>query len=232
MTTRNRRLLLYGSVAEAEPEPPAGEDVTFDAASSGAVVAAATSLTFALTVGAGTNRKLFVGVSKLLDTGTITGITYNSDPLTFIASEGDATSNVHLWYMDAPDSGAANVVVTVDNASVMTAGAIAFSGAAAGAPGTTDSLASDGEAFDSGLIGLETTSYGGVVVAAMPVPTSATAQFDATERYDDDGTALGILAWGASITGTMDPDEFGVPFGAEWTGESDFAWIASIIDPA
>lgn len=80
---------------------------------------ASSSLTFSFTVSSGSNRLLVVFVANRYALGgnEVTGITYNGDSLTYAAAGfdevGTADNYTKLYYMVAPDTGTANVVVTM-----------------------------------------------------------------------------------------------------------------------
>lgn len=71
-----------------------------------------TSLTYSHTV-AGSNR--LIVVDSIVAGATVTGVTYNGTSLTGITQITDDASRIHkLWYLKAPDTGANNVVISVD----------------------------------------------------------------------------------------------------------------------
>jgi uncharacterized repeat protein (TIGR01451 family) len=79
---------------------------------------------------AGTNRLLLVGVSINITNNTattVTGVTYGGTALTKVGAHNDAgnTRRVEQWYMLAPPTGTANVVVTVNIPSAVTEGVVA-----------------------------------------------------------------------------------------------------------
>lgn len=114
-------------------------DVVFDAASNGSTgAAAATSITFAHTVGAGARRLLLVTVHPGSTSATaVSSVTYGGTPLTQLGR----ISNVgptQMWVLYDPPSGAANVVVTLASSIFAVAGAVSFSeaGSVSAAGGT------------------------------------------------------------------------------------------------
>jgi hypothetical protein len=86
--------------------------------------------TFSYTVGAGTNRILFVGTT--IATGnTVSGVTYNGVAMTQLntqAISGATFSNTYLFYLVNPASGAHNIVVTGTGTTFMYSAAESFSG--------------------------------------------------------------------------------------------------------
>lgn len=98
-----------------------------------------TSLTFALTVGSGSGRKLWVGVFCNEDSNGITGITYNSVAMTK-ANESNNTVDHYmnsLWYLDDPSSGSNNVVISRTGSTEITAAASSYSGCGTGVDAST-----------------------------------------------------------------------------------------------
>lgn len=91
----------------------AWSQITFDAASSGN--GSGTSLTYSHTTGSGSNRALIVDVTLYADASqTVSTVTYNGASLSLITSCTAATGGVRVeqWYMVAPATGTADVVVT------------------------------------------------------------------------------------------------------------------------
>lgn len=110
--------------------------IAFDAAVNAA--ASSSPLTFAHTVGAGSDRILFVGVEHN-GTTTVSGITYNGVALTKINAQASGVMNFELWYLSNPASGSNNVVVTTVGAvTLLNASAASYTGAV-GPSGVPDS---------------------------------------------------------------------------------------------
>lgn len=94
----------------------------------------ASSFTYSHTVGAGcvpTNRLLIVAV-ELNDAGgtTVSSITYNGTPMTFVASRQHASGKprVEVYQLVAPPTGTHDVVVTLSGIDKVTIGAISYTG--------------------------------------------------------------------------------------------------------
>src|SRR5438445_5037630 len=125
-------LLVFMLLSAASTEVKA--NIKFDAATSGATGAAGgTSATFSHTVGTGPDRILIVGVSiNINGTATsVTGITFNGSPLTFINSVDDGTAvRAELWFIKLGSGSAvtANVVVTIAASRRFVAGSASFLG--------------------------------------------------------------------------------------------------------
>jgi hypothetical protein len=103
--------------------------IAADAASSAATAGAQSVLTFSHTVGTGTDRLLVVEVSTS-STASVSSVTYGGVALTPLAAVTDGANNVRaeMWYLIAPSSGAANVVVSLSSGHEFVAGATSFSG--------------------------------------------------------------------------------------------------------
>ena len=112
-----------------------------------ATASSTTTLTFAYTVSAGSNRKLVVFTGTELGGSTdptVTSVTYNGTALTFIANQvvvpgtGTFRNNVSGWYLDDasfPTPGTYNIVVTYgQTANDIIAHVVELSGAEQGAP--------------------------------------------------------------------------------------------------
>ncbi len=92
---------------------PAQAVVTVDNVSTGRS-GSPTSMTVSHTTGAGVDRLMLVGVSLLNnDLETVTSVTYNGAPLTFVGQRSQSNdSRVEIWSLLNPPSITANVVVT------------------------------------------------------------------------------------------------------------------------
>jgi len=135
-----KRLLLisvFAFVFFAAPVTHA-DSIAFDNASSSN--ATASSLTYSLTVGSGSNRMLWTSVAFLDNSGTdfVTGITYNGTAMTRSASVRPTFTNAYqcyLYYLFAPSTGANNVVVSLSGSKTIYSSSAAYTGAAqSGAP--------------------------------------------------------------------------------------------------
>lgn len=81
--------------------------IAWDAADSNNVTTA-TSVTYGMTVGAGSNLALFVGLAT--DAANVTGCTYNSVAMTQIGISDSAAGKAYLFYLLNPATGTNNVV--------------------------------------------------------------------------------------------------------------------------
>lgn len=143
--------------------------LAFDAASS-QVGALVSSLTWSHTC-TGSELALLVGVGFSPDgcaAYSISGVTYDSVPMTSIGSVGDPSGDcmsVQQWKLSAPSSGAHNVVVTFTGNVYAVAGAASFTGASqdTGTLTGTQATASDMTATTSSIT-VNVTSAAGEIV--------------------------------------------------------------------
>ncbi len=119
------------------PEPPMGDgpnSIAFDAASNSGKKTAVSSYSWSHTCTGG-NRLLVVGDGHSSSADrTVTGITYNSDPMASVRSdlgeEGSLNFRSTLYYLIAPDTGSNTVAVTLsDTIGQAAGGAISYTGA-------------------------------------------------------------------------------------------------------
>ncbi len=102
--------------------------ISFDAATDGGLASAATSLTYAHTVGTGSNRILFVGTWGDT-TDVITGATYAGVNMTLIGKvQCPADRWAYLFYLVNPASGANNVVVSASTSIVIASQCASYAG--------------------------------------------------------------------------------------------------------
>jgi hypothetical protein len=110
---------------------PCFGQIAFDAVanSSGVDETEVSSLTFPLTVTAGNNRLVYVGVSiKEFPALTVSSVTYKGVALTNIRSDG-SSYHTSIWYLVTPDTGTNDVVVNLSGtAEAVHAGAMSLSG--------------------------------------------------------------------------------------------------------
>lgn len=97
-----------------------------------------TSLTFSITVSASAN-KLIVHVAAWGGGRVITGVTFNGVALTQAVQHDNAgvTNSASVWYLDAPASGAHDVVVTATSNAFIRAAAVSLIGAKTGGADAT-----------------------------------------------------------------------------------------------
>lgn len=88
-----------------------------------------TSWSWSHTVNAGTNRILIVGVS-FRENRVVNSITYGGQSLVFAGRETfSALARSEIWYLMAPNTGTANITVTMSGSTVFVSGAVSLTGA-------------------------------------------------------------------------------------------------------
>jgi hypothetical protein len=212
---------------EIEPGGDGGPAV-YDAASSGSTGAGgSTSLTFSHTCSADDNRLLLVYMT-VESFGDITTVTYDGEAMTLLATEAGTGSQASIYGILDPATGANNVVISSSPSQIMSAGAVSFSNARQSLVFDGSQIASDEDSVNPDLTdGLDATADDIVALfAGTADATSATATLG-TERFDEDGTASGLLAWGATQPGPGTPTNLTVDFG----GAAQICWIIIKIEP-
>lgn len=169
--------------------------IAFDAASSGATTAAASSLSWSHTTGTLTNGMLVVGVAVEDTSSTdinITAVTYNGVAMTAVngsqVDDGTTTINrAKLYYLANPASGAHTVQVTfAGSVNGITGGAVSLSGVANQAP---EAVATNHVASGTTIsTNISTLTSGAWVVDVIGSGASSvsftTSTSGMTERYD------------------------------------------------
>ena len=125
------------------------------------------SLTWAHTVGAASNRILIVAVALRNSSVTVTSVKYGAASLTFVGAVADSGAHVRveMWKLVGPASGTANIVVTLSAAKRIVGGAISFSGVNPNTPnGTFSSASSTGSTTPSVVV---SSTAGELVVDAV-----------------------------------------------------------------
>ena len=89
-----------------------------------------TSLTWSHTVNPGSYGILIVSVAMHDDTNTnnVSSVTYGGTPLTLVDADASSKTRAEMWYLLAPTTGTADIVVTLSGATNFTAGATNFYG--------------------------------------------------------------------------------------------------------
>ena len=107
---------------------PKQTGVVFDNATSSGFQTSASSYSFSHRVGTGgTNLCLIVAV-KLLGTGTVSSITYNSVGLSFVRSDAQGVYRTEIWRLVAPATGTNTVAVTLSGVTNSNADAESYTG--------------------------------------------------------------------------------------------------------
>jgi hypothetical protein len=169
--------------------------ISFDAVSS--ATSGSSPLSWAHTVGSGTNRLLVVpiGVEEDSANGDVTSVTYNSVALTkAVENFVENFQNTEIWYLLNPPEGSANVEVTTNGTpGDINAGAISVFGAAQSAPEATASQDDAGADWTTIQTNITTLTDGAWVfdVVGSGQPRTFTADAGQTERFDETGGSDG-----------------------------------------
>lgn len=174
--------------------------IAFDNAASGSASIAASSLTYSLTVGAGSNRILFVSAIVNINADTISSITYAGVAMTPTANTPlVANQSLYLYYLVNPASGANNVVVTL-SIGVSSIFSCASSYTGASQTGVPDSVGSAHATVTSGTVSTTVVAANSWMVGALRNDSNGngTASTGTTQRtfvtgqttLDDSGGAL------------------------------------------
>ena len=136
----------------------------------------------------GSNLILVVGDSHVGSGVTVTGITFNSDALTFIRSDAEGNYRSTIYYRIAPDTGGSfTVEVTLSGtASSAVAGAVSYTGVAQ----TGQPDGSDGEVGNVGptaAVNVTTVADNTWVFSVIVIDNETFLNSDETERWKFDG---------------------------------------------
>jgi hypothetical protein len=177
---------------------PVGTRAQIVADHTGSAVSSAlgTTLTWSHIVGVGSNRILIVGVQLRIDSGSggpgastrVTAVTFNGTALTCLVALADNNSGScgnsasgttgflrsEIWYLLNPASATANIVVTVNNSTVLGAGSTSYSGVASAATGGAAASNNGTTGTATATLGPITTPANALVVDSLAVPRSAT----------------------------------------------------------
>lgn len=144
MSGNKNDLTISGNVTMDERQPPIGgmfnprvyrfpfavsNAIAFDAASNSGYQAAASTYSWNHTC-TGSNRYLTVGISMLSLAQTVSGITYNGTPLTFLGAQSSVSgaARVELWGLVNPSSGTNSIAVTLTGAIASAGNASSYTG--------------------------------------------------------------------------------------------------------
>ncbi len=154
------------------------------------------SVSFSHTTGSGSDRLLLVavavgGINSSSTAPTVTGVTYGGSSLTSVASQASSGTQVrsYIYSLLNPNSGAANVVVTLSGSGTVTVGATTFAGVDQTTPLGTAATAQ----------GTSTTSTVNVTSATGQLVFGTTA-FDGSPTLSLPGGSGQTLAWNQTIS--------------------------------
>ncbi|WP_345531602.1 DUF4347 domain-containing protein, partial [Viridibacterium curvum] len=172
-----------------------------DAVSSAATsTLGSTSLSFAHTVGSGSNGILIVEVSLRYNAGA-SSVTYGGVALTKLSSVTDALGVVtaELWYLKSPTAGTANVVVTLPTTHEFVAGASSFFNVNQTTTFGTVATA-DGSSGTASLAVSSATGELVIDVVASRQNTTSTVGAGQTQLWSLRNGTASADAWGGSST--------------------------------
>ncbi len=200
--------------------------------------AGANSFNFNHTTTTTANRVLLVGVSMNITrvaTAKVTGITYGGTALTSLGSQNDAdnTQRVEMWYLRAPASGTASVVVTVDLPTAGTVGVVAgattFTDADQTEPvGSFVSASGDGAGYSqlnvpgvvNGMV-LDTLSINGD--QTITIPAWQTGEWNVTSAANGTGVTGSGSIWAGAPS---------LPFSETFSANSNWSMGGISINPS
>ncbi len=220
------------AVALAAGPGALGAQITVDASSSATI--SASTLTWAHTVGSGSNRFLVVGVSIRNAGNTVSGVTYGGAALTFIGARNnhDDAVRTEMWYRAAPAVGTANVVITLTGGAKMVGGAVSFFGVSATAPlGTFVANNSTNTGTDNPSV-VVTSAAGELIISALSTQGSAgtvTPLAGQTQRWN---LFYGTSGGDPAGFGSTAPGAASVTMGWTKTGTAKWAIGAVALKPA
>jgi hypothetical protein len=253
-----KRLLLTGTllfVVLGFFTVAAHAQITSDHTGSAASTVQGTTLTWSHTVGSSANRILVVGVAMRIDTSSgpgpttrVTGVTFNGTALTCLAALADNNSGAcntagtgsassgfgraEIWYLLNPAAATANIVVTVNNSTVIAAGSASYFGVTSVTSGGTKGSNNGVTGSSSISLGPITTPANGLVVDTVGSARSVTDS--ATGTGHTDLTDAGDTATaGFHIRCDVGQDTTSNPT-LTWTlsGSSPWAIVAAVLTPA
>ena len=150
------------------------------------------TLTFALTVAAGATKLIVQIVHISIPDAVVREVTYAGVNLTQAVSAENTfvASVIDIWYLDNPDAGANDVVITTNGSGNTRATATSLFGTVSGAPEDTDTLTDSGPATEVNLS--FTSTLGAWIFDAVSSSASAmTPNDDQTLNLDYDFQTVG-----------------------------------------
>lgn len=162
----------------------------------GEIHIASTSHTQSFTVGTGSNRKLIVAVETQAVGDVVTGITYNGVSMTQAVKRVSHFSSAffeYMYYLDAPASGANNIVVSCSSSVAIGLAYASYTGCATGTDSTVNSSAASGTTFAQAFTTVADNSWTIDWIradAGGAIPTASTNSFKRTGVTGDVGIIL------------------------------------------
>jgi hypothetical protein len=195
----------------------------FDAISSG-TGDSVTSLTFSHTTSSGSDRLMIVGIAVPSSADRVDGVTYNGDAMTRARYDNIGANGTYLYYLYAPDSGTANVVVSCNAAVRIYARSITWTNAPQS--GIPHNANGSGSVFqNSPMSNSITTPSGGTAIGIVfGVGSADLVASGGTEFGDDVSDGFGRMAMQYLVDATA--------IAWTWTGGSRSAQTSVISVPA
>ncbi len=199
--------------------------INFDAAADVLSLASSTA-TFSHTC-SGSNRILFV--SLMHGSGTsdrVSGVTYNSVAMTRINRATSSNEPCYLYYLIAPDTGANNVVVTLNTATTCRACSSSYTGALQS--GVPDSSGTNTQESGNSIQKAITTVLDNcwlVYGVSLADGTAATATGSGAVRAQETENCIGDSNGAKTPAGSYSG-------GASWTTSSDACMVIASFAPA
>lgn len=166
------------------------------------------SLTFAVNVGAGSDRILFVGFAgakgnESLD--DVTGVTYAGAAMTLVGKRVTAASdlrNCYLYVLVNPASGTNNVVISCSNTHYLLGGAVSYTGAAqSGQPDATNTNSTTGTSLTTSVTTVANNCWTVLVNTGFASSNAPAEGTGSTRRtYEGSFGAWGLFDSNAVIT--------------------------------
>lgn len=205
--------------------------VAFQATSGMQSTTTATSLTYSMTVSAGSDLALVVGVALEETSIDVTGVTFNGDAMTQTGSDtpsGGLFSEAQLFRLVNPDVATANIVVSVSSADSIISGAFSMTGVDQTTPvGTaaTDTSTSDTTASTT----VASVGTDDLVVDILAADSDFVATVGADQGDNDMQASLS-----GQVTGAMSTQagSAGGVMSWTWTGARPMAQIAVAFKPS
>lgn len=200
----------------------AGRSVAFDAASSSGYEASLSTYNWTHTIANNPNRILVVLVG-IFATGSVTGITFNSLPLTFVRSDTSGVYRSEAWILFNPPVGAFSVAVTLSASLTSIANAQSYYYVNQGAISANNGSNGTGATASASVTTIRNnaTVVGGLATAAASGVTSDTNQISRTINAGALGTAAGDDKGDVSPAGSAT---------LQWTGLGvTDAWAVSLV---
>jgi PKD domain-containing protein len=189
----------------------------------------ATTVTIpAVTVSAGANRLLVVGISTT-DAVTVTGVSYGPQVLVSRQASAGFGTRAELWTLTAPNVGTATVGVTFSGSASAVVGAVAFSGVDQTAPVLTAAVGQGNQGSNSASLVLGNTTVQDGMIGVIALGNTANtfnlrtfASIDTVVADARWNATAGVHGAGATRTGNT---------GQNMALNAGINWLWNFVDP-